>query len=543
MKTHIEPRRYLTRFDLPYFPRVVTDVLIIGAGAAGLRAAIEAAQHGSVLVIAKDTLAESNSEYAQGGIAAAIGPDDNPELHLEDTLSVGSGLCDEKVARLVVEEGPRVIEEVVGWGGEFDREGDEILLAREGGHSRRRIVHARGDATGAELMKTLRHRVADQSRIRIAENVFAVDLLTEDRICLGAVIHDRAYGIMLVSAKWTILASGGLGQLYRETTNPAVATGDGLALAYRAGAGLQDMEFVQFHPTTLYVAGASRSLISEAVRGEGGVLRDSDGERFMLHYHPDAELAPRDVVSRSILRHMKKTGDTNVYLDLTAMPEGHVEKRFPGLGQICRDFDIDVTSDMIPVRPSAHYMVGGVEVDMQARTAIDRLSACGEVACTGLHGANRLGSNSLLEALIFGRIAGQMAGEASAGSRPSALPLTLSPKTDASQHSEIDLTDVENSLKSLMWRQVGIEREKRGLERAGARIDFWCSYIMDKYFASTGGWQVQNMLTVAKLAVLAALRRQESRGVHVRTDHPETDDAHWRKHIIFQRGNSEKLRD
>jgi len=543
MKTHIEPRRYLTRFDLPYFPHVVTDVLIIGGGAAGLRAAVEAAKYGDILVVTKDALAESNSEYAQGGIAAAVGSEDRPELHLQDTLNVGAGLCDEEIVRLVVGEGPRVIDELVGWGAEFDREGGEILLGREGGHSRQRIVHARGDATGAELMKTLRHRISDESRIRIAEDAFAVDFLTDEGACFGAVIHDRAYGIMVVWAKRTILATGGLGQLYRETTNPAVATGDGLALAYRAGARLRDMEFVQFHPTTLYVAGASRSLISEAVRGEGGVLRDSEGERFMLKYHPDAELAPRDVVSRAILQHMKKTGDTNVYLDLTGMPGGYVDKRFPGLARICRDFDIDTSSDVIPVRPSAHYMVGGVEVDVQARTNVDRLCACGEAACTGLHGANRLGSNSLLEGLVFGRIAGDVSGEASARSSRSTFPLTLSPKTDASQHKGINLGDVENSLKSLMWRQVGIEREETGLSRASARIDFWCSYIMDKYFSTTEGWQVQNMLTVAKLAVLGALQREESRGVHVRVDHPETDNARWRKHIIFQRGNSDEVVD
>jgi len=540
MKTHIEPRRYLTRFDLPYFPHVVTDVLILGAGAAGLRAAIEAAKYANVLVVTKDALSESNSEYAQGGIAAAIGPGDQPRLHVDDTLTVGAGLCNEQVVRMVVEEGPRVIDELIGWGAEFDRERGKLLLAREGGHPRQRIVHARGDATGAELMRTIRHRISDEHRIRIAENAFAVDLLTQNRSCYGAVIYDRAYGTMIVWAKYTILATGGLGQLYRETTNPAVATGDGLALAYRAEARLTDMEFVQFHPTTLYVAGASRSLISEAVRGEGGVLRDGDGDRFMLQYHPDAELAPRDVVSRSILQHVKKTGDTNVYLDLTAMPPGYVAKRFPGLAQICRNFDIDVASDMIPVRPSAHYMVGGVEADMQARTNIDRLCACGEAACTGLHGANRLGSNSLLEALVFGRIAGWTAGEASAKSQPSILPLSLSPTTDSSQHREIDLADVENSLRSLMWRQVGIERDSSGLQRASDRIDFWCSYTMDKYFSTTRGCQVQNMLTVAKLAVLAALGRQESRGVHVRVDFPETDDARWRKHITFQRGNSDE---
>lgn len=344
---------------------------------------------------------------------------------------------------------------------------------------------------------------------------------------------------MLIWAQAVVLATGGLGQVYRETTNPRVATGDGFALAYRAGAVLTDVEFVQFHPTTLYVAGASRALISETLRGEGGVLRNQRGERFMPKYHDLAELAPRDVVSRSIVQEMQATGDTKVYLDLTHLSAEHLQARFPMIWQLCQSFDIDISKDLIPVRPSAHYMVGGVRTDHDAATSIQRLYAVGEVACTGLHGANRLGSNSLLEGLVFGRRAGQAVRRCLTNGAVR-LPLrAVRSVLTAPTRGQIDLTDVANSLRSLMWRAVGIERQEPHLETAEETIDFWCGYVMDKEFMDPSGWEIQNMLTVAKLLVHSARVRTESRGVHYRTDYPEPDDAHWLRHLEIQRGKGE----
>jgi L-aspartate oxidase len=536
MQKHLEPRRYLVSFDTHHLPHLFTDVLVVGSGVAGLRAAMEAARMGSVLLVTKSTLADSNSGEAQGGVAAVMSPDDGIEAHVADTLRLGQGLADEQVVQLVISEGPAEVRHLIDWGAQFDRSDGELSLTTEGGHSHARIVHARGDATGAELVRTLTAVVAQAPLIQVLEHTFVIDLLTTDNSCVGAFAWDDRRGLTLIWAHACILATGGGGQVYRETTNPEVATGDGIALAYRAGAELRDLEFVQFHPTTLYIAGAARTLISETVRGEGGLLRNRRGERFMPRYHPDAELAPRDVVTRAILKEMQATGDTHVYLDLTHLAAEPTRERFPKIAQVCANFDIDITRDLIPVRPSAHYFVGGVTTDTEGRTNLEGLYAAGEVASTGLHGANRLGSNSLLEALVLGRRTGQAVGAWARHRRPRAqVPLHLRSALEAPRKDQIDLRDVANSLKSLMWRRVGIERDEASLAEAEERVDFWTSYVLATEFLSPVGWQLQNMLTVAKLITHCARERLESRGVHLRTDYPETDDVQWRRHITVQK--------
>ncbi len=534
MKQHIEPRRFLLRFDAHDLPHRFAEVLVIGSGVAGLRAALAAAEHGEVLLISKEDLREGNTHYAQGGIAVMLAEPDSFQAHIDDTVAVGQGLCVPEVVETVVREGPERIGELIAAGAQFDQQAGTLTLTREGGHSHARIIHARGDATGAELERSLLQQVSDHPRIHPLEHTFVVDLLTENGECLGAVLSNQVLGVALVWAKQTVLATGGGGQVYRETTNPEVATGDGVAMAYRAGAVLQDLEFVQFHPTTLYIAGASRWLISETVRGEGGHLTDGRGERFMPRYHPDAELAPRDVVSRAIVAEMRATGATQVYLDLRHLDADHIRERFPSIARVCAQFEVDVATDLIPVRPSAHYMLGGIRIGLDGRTSLDRLYACGECGCSGLHGANRLGSNSLLEGLVFGYRAGHAAGRAAA-SAPASRPRPIRSHMLVGGEDPLDLRAVSNALKSLMWRRVGIERGEEFLAEAEKSVDFWCSYVMAREFHFRGGWELQNMLTFAKMITVGARRRQESRGVHFRSDFPDTDDEHWKTHITFQR--------
>ncbi len=514
--------RYLVGFDSPSVPHRFTDVLVIGSGVAGLRSAIEAARHAHVVVITKDELRESSTDRAQGGVAAAIGPEDSAGEHARDTITVGCGLCDTDTVNFVVQQGPELVRELIDWGATFDRDRDKggFALALEGGHSRARVAHARGDSTGAEIEDTLLRRVAAAPNIQAIKHIYVIDLLTQDGVCLGAVTWSHARGLTLIWAKAVILATGGAGQVYRETTNPRIATGDGLAMAYRAGCELRDLEFVQFHPTTLYVAGAARVLISEAARGEGGILVNKLGERFMAKYSGMGELAPRDVVSRAILAEMQRTGDTNVYLDLTHVAPDRLAARFPLIKEMCLLFDIDIAEDLIPVCPSAHYMIGGAATDRRGRTTIDRLYACGEVASTGLHGANRLGSNSLLEGLVFGKSAGDAAGSAVAAAGPIS-PRDIRAPARRPEPGAIDLDDVRSSLRSAMWRDVGIVRSAQPLGRALERIRFWSGYVLERQFESLRGWRVQNMLTLAELIARAALAREESRGVHFRSDFPE----------------------
>ncbi|HOI53957.1 MAG TPA: L-aspartate oxidase [Phycisphaerae bacterium] len=537
MVRHRNLRRYLVGFDTSTLPQIFTDCLVIGGGVAGLRVALEVAEAGPdvrVTLATKTELLESNSYYAQGGIAAVTDPvEDSPEKHRADTLATACGLADEAIVEMVVGEGPDRIRDLIDWGTPFDRDGDALSLTREGGHSARRILHASGDSTGREISQTMAAQARVQSRIVLRERTYTIDLLTGDTgEVLGALLWTAATGLTVCWARFTVLASGGAGRLYRESTNPETATGDGMAIAYRAGAELEDLEFVQFHPTTLYIAGASRALISETVRGEGGRLLDRNGTRFMPEYHADAELAPRDVVSRAIVRQMARTDSTNVYLDLRHLKAEHLYARFPFIRTICRDFDIDIARDLIPVRPAAHYTIGGVRVDGDGRTSLPRLYACGEVSCTRLHGANRLGSNSLLEGLVFGYRAGRRIVEQLAVGNGTSRPPRLQFTVAHSDRTVLDVDDVQNSLRAIMWRNVGIERDARHLAETEEIIEFWQSYVLDKEFADPRGWQLQNMLTLARLVARSANQRQESRGTHFRTDFPERDDAHWQHHIV-----------
>jgi L-aspartate oxidase len=523
--------RYLVRFGPKETAHRFTDVLIIGAGIAGLRAALEIPPGIRVLVITKDSLQQSTSSYAQGGIAGVMSPEDRFEDHIEDTLAAGAGLCDRDVVDMVVREAPGQIADLVQWGTHFDFEGGQLALTREGGHRHRRVVHALGDATGHEVMRAIIERTRELPNLTIWDRTFTIDLLTEDGACVGAVAARPGSDRVLVWAKQTILASGGAGMVYRETTNPPVATGDGMAAAYRAGAVLRDMEFMQFHPTVLYVAGSSRFLISEALRGEGAYLRDKNGERFMLAEDPRAELAPRDVVAQAIVRAMERTQHPNVYLDLSHLDPERVSQRFPGIAQVCRGFGIDIRRDLIPVRPGAHYMIGGVAVDLEGRTSVPNLWAAGEVTSSGLHGANRLASNSLLEGLVYGALCGRGAGRAASALADRFRVPALSSDFEPESRDLLDVTDITNSLRSLMVRRMGIVRQGDELEEARDTVEFWCRYVLAREFDSPAGWELQNLLTIARLMIASALARQESRGVHYRADFPERNDKEWRRHL------------
>ncbi len=548
MHSLFDERRYLIPFRSMLLPQIFTDTLVIGSGVAGLAAALAASEHGGAIVLAKARLTVSNTGHAQGGIAAALGEGDSPGAHERDTMEAGAGLCDEPIVRKVCSEGPDALRRLMGRGFRADRDAaGSLLLGREGGHHARRIIHSDGDATGRELARSLIDLCRATPGVRLFENCFAIDLLTptsSDRSpCVGAITFHPKYGLQIIWARATILASGGAGVLWRETTNPAVATGDGLALAYRAGGSLADLAFMQFHPTTLYIAGASRSLITEAVRGEGALLLDSSLARFMPGEHELAELAPRDVVCRAIHRVLARQAAAHIWLD--ARPIKDFARRFPGIGATLAQFDLDPSRDLIPVNPAAHYMVGGVHTDEHGRTDIPGLYAAGEAACSGLHGANRLASNSLIEGLVFGREAGTAASEMSAGARsnawgvrPPAAPLSIISDIPLSQQGELDLTDVRSSLRSAMWRNVGIERHGRKLEGATEMFDFWARYSLDKIFDDPIGWETQNMLLLGALVARSALWRRESRGCHWREDFPSPDPA-FAAHELWRKGAAE----
>jgi len=528
--------RYLVPFHPKKIPHHFVDVLVIGGGIAGLRATMAIDPQLSALVVTKDRLQESSSAYAQGGIAGVLDPEDRLENHVADTLAAGGQLCDPQIVEMVIREAPAHIRQLIEWGTVFDREEGELLLGREGGHSHNRIAHALGDATGQEIMRAMIERARQELGAQIWQNTFTIDLLTHAGECRGALVWHKNHGRTFVWAKQTILCTGGAGQLFRETTNPLVATGDGHAIAYRAGAELLDMEFMQFHPTVLYIAGSSRSLITEAIRGEGALLVDANDQRFMPEYDERAELAPRDVVSQAITDRMQQTRHPCVYLDLSPLEAGRAKKRYPGIAKRCAEFGIDIAHDRIPVRPGAHYMIGGVQVDEVGGTTLPRLWAAGEVTSSGLHGANRLASNSLLEGLVYGAHAGEAASAAALTEPDTFQAIRLENQPCLPQTEPLDLQDIRNSLKSLMWRAAGVQREGPQLREAAETIDAWCHYVLPRQFTDPEGWELQNMLTVAQVMIEAALRREESRGVHLRSDFPEQDDQHWQRRLGTVRG-------
>ena len=535
-------RRRLQGFDPRTVPVFRFDVVVVGGGAAGSAAALAAAAEGaSVALLVKRDVQTSNTSYAKGGMATVLASDDSFALHAADTLRVACGLGHPDVVDLVVRGGPEAVQRLEALGGAYDRRPDGTLeLLREGGHSRARIFHA-GDATGIVMQKSLARAVEEHPSITVFPGHFVTDVLSDGDGVEGvlalrnsgnqagertsASIPRVAFG-----ASRVILASGGAGQLYRETTNPELATGDGVALGFRAGAPVRDMEFFQFHPTCLYIAGAARVLISEIVRGHGGLLVDKNGERFMPAAHPDAELAPRDVVSRACFERMVATEDTSVYLDLSQVA-GDPHRLFPVVAETCALFGIDIARDPVPVRPGAHYMVGGIAVDTWGQTGVPGLLAVGECASTGLHGANRMGSNSLLEALVLGHRAGLAAAHSTT---PQKGALSASgPDLDQGPPPNVDinLEDVTYSLKSLMWRQLGIERERVAMVDAVEKIDLWTRAIQDLTVPRPRALELLNMLTVARLVATGALAREESRGVHFRSDFPAASDA-WRCNTV-----------
>jgi L-aspartate oxidase len=507
-----------------------TDFLIVGAGIAGLRAAIELAEAGRVLVVTKEALGESNTSYAQGGIAVALGGDEDVSLHLEDTVGAGDGLVDREAARILVEEGPLRVEELLQWGTAFDRDHGKLMLTREGAHSRNRILHANGDATGAEIGRSLLAHARKHKNITLLEWTTTADLIIEDGAA-GAWLLDSQHRLRAVKARAVLLASGGAGQVYSDTTNPAVATGDGIAMAYRAGAEIADMEFYQFHPTALSLPGVPRFLLSEALRGEGAYLRNARGERFMDRYHQLLELAPRDVVARAITRESFGANGEQlpVYLDMRHVPGIDLTKRFPGISRFLALHGLNLATDLIPVRPAAHYLMGGVKTDVDGRTSLDRLYAAGEAACTGVHGANRLASNSLLEGLVFGaraaadmrNISGGHGGKASVEPRFAAA---------AAQNAAHQLQHLQQQ----MWQNAGLLRDANGLRAMKQVLDRMRPGI--RHAAERPSLEVANLHTVAELIVISALAREESRGAHYRNDFPRRDDVHFAHHSVVRNG-------
>ncbi len=513
-------------------PHYKTDVIIIGAGIAGLFTALQASASQRVLLITKKSLLDSNTRYAQGGIAAVISDEDSPEYHLQDTLVAGAGLCSRDAVDVLVHEGPQGVQDLIRMGTQFDLEDGEIALTKEGAHSQRRILHANGDATGAEIVRALSENTKNNPSIEIWDDHIVIDLITVDGECCGALVQKPDGQRVYVQGNATVLCTGGAGQLFRYTTNPDVATGDGVAIAYRAGADIRDMEFIQFHPTVLVYPGAPRFLISEAVRGEGAYLRNIKGERFMEKYHPQLELAPRDVVARAIVSEIEETGSSFIYLDITHEPEQMIRHRFPTIYETCLSFGLDLTSDWIPVAPAAHYMMGGVKTDLHGETNIKRLFACGEVSSTGVHGANRLASNSLSEAIVFGRrIIDRI--------RSLAPLLNQVPQTGEETAARTELPKqamVEKKLKlqKVMVRYAGVRRDAAGLQRG---LDELKRHLpsFDSCLTRREDYEFANLLTCALLTAEAALLREESRGGHYREDFPQRRDEQWLKHIVLNR--------
>jgi len=509
-----------------------TDFIVVGAGIAGLRASVELASAGRVLCLAKREVTESNTQYAQGGIAAALSDDDEVSLHLDDTLKAGDGLCNEAAARVLVEEGPARIEELIEWGTQFDRAGSKIAFTREGAHSRSRVLHAHGDSTGREIGRALYLKARAMKPIEFREFEFTTELLLRDGQVVGVKVLDDQGHLHAVHAGAVLLATGGLGQVYSETTNPAVATGDGVAMAFRAGAAISDMEFVQFHPTALYLKGAPRFLLSEALRGEGAYLRNLELQRFMHKYHEMGELAPRDVVARAIAHELEVTGraDAAVYLDLTHLNAEKVRQRFPTIYATCMQYNIDIAEELVPIRPAAHYAMGGVRTDLDGRTSLPGLYAAGEVACTGVHGANRLASNSLLEGLVYGaRAARAMRDEGCAPQKTAAA----TPKSLVQDKGNTgDTEKFIQRVQATMWRHVAVVRDGKALQQTVAELT--AMQASAPTADDRRAHEAANLLQAGLLIARSALAREESRGAHYRLDFPLKNDRKFNKHSVVR---------
>lgn len=506
------------------------DFIIVGAGVAGLRAAIELNQHGSVLCLAKRELNESNTQYAQGGIAVALGPDDSPEIHLRDTLAAGAGIVDEAAARILVTEGPKRVRELLDWGVRFDRdEQGQLAFTREGAHSRNRVLHADGDSTGREIGRTLYAHASTLTNIHFGAFGFTRDLLLQDGRVVGVEILHENGSTTTVTARAVLLATGGTGMIFANTTNPEVATADGEAMALRAGAELSDMEFLQFHPTALYLPGVPRFLLSEALRGEGAYLRNDAAERFMPRYHELAELAPRDVVARAIHHELETSTvvEPMVYLDVRHLDGGKLKLRFPRIYQTCLQYGVDITRDLIPTRPAAHYAMGGVRTGLDGRTSLPGLYAAGEAACTGVHGGNRLASNSLLEGLVYGAEAARKMAEEPTQAKPM--------HSSAVEHEAFGNGDEEAlriETQRLMESNVGIVRDGHGLSAAVRRLE----EILTELPAPTTRERAEarNIAESGLAIAISALARTESRGGHYRSDYPAKDDVNFLKHSVLK---------
>jgi L-aspartate oxidase len=513
-----------------------TDYIIVGAGIAGLRAAIGlAAGKASVLVVTKEALGESNTHYAQGGIAVAMSGEEDVALHLDDTVNAGDGLVNREAARVLVEEGPVRVEELLRWGTDFDRENGQLMLTREGAHSRNRILHAHGDATGAEIGRSLLRHARALPNITLLEWTTTVDLIVEGGEVVGVTLLNRDGQLSDAQARAVLLASGGAGQVYSDTTNPAVATGDGIAMAWRAGAQIADMEFYQFHPTALSLPGVQRFLLSEALRGEGAWLRNASGERFMEKYHPLLELAPRDVVARAITREGmgSKRETLSVYLDMRHVTTIDPHARFPGISKFLAHHGLDLRRDLIPVRPAAHYLMGGVRTDIHGRTSVPRLYAAGEAACTGVHGANRLASNSLLEGLVFGARAAEAMREEKPLAPKAIQEVERQSGSDSQTGPDSDCIELRTGLQQSMWQNAGLLRDAPGLKKG--QDDLHCLSTEIPSQSTRAILELRNLQTIGELIIQSALAREESRGAHFRNDFPARNDQKFGSHSMIQK--------
>jgi L-aspartate oxidase len=527
--------RYLVPFNTDEIDHENYDVVIIGSGIAGVYTALQIDSRIKVAIITKETIDISNSVLAQGGIAVSLDKEDSPALHFKDTVYAGAGLCSEDTVWVLVNEAAENIETLCGYGVKFDLgENHQLALSREAAHSKNRIIHT-GDATGKEVCDTLINAVQKHKNVNIFERTFAIDIITEDKKCCGLLVFNEDSGkYKFFASDIVICASGGFGQLYQYTTNPPVATGDGAAIAHRAGCELMDLEFIQFHPTVLYHPENKSFLISEAVRGEGAYLVDSSGRRFMQDYHPMAELAPRDVVSRAIFEQIQKTGVTHVFLDISHKDAGFIKNRFPNIYSTCMKYGIDITKNRIPVAPAEHYCMGGIKTDEYGRTRIEGFYACGEAACNGIHGANRLASNSLLEGLVFGRRIGIEASRIilNRKARPSIKTAHLNPAV-VETGPRLNTGELKARLKKIMTHNVGIIRNEEKLSHALEQVVEMKTQIKGRRLVSIEQWELANMLTLSELVIKSALSRKESRGAHFRTDYPYTDDVNWKVNTVI----------